>query len=296
MLDGWRQTQGGRIRAGNFSALAIVFDCGPLWERTKLAAVLEQLQLFLHAFQLLAAGNQLLFFGAHHAVVECLWPPGAVDAAAAVTHDLRASIAAGVDHLISRSGDGVTSLISAAISKALCQLERVKRTQPNAECRVLVLQASPESAAQHLATMNCAFAAYDLGITLDVVVLLDDADAAPSIPSRDASSLALQQAAGTSGGLYRRPNMLTCAAISQYLITTCLPDHYDRQYFSPAKQGQLETRALCFLTKQALQLGCACSVCLAVFTDDKMPECRVCSTRFTGNLFLSRKKAKLTTG
>ena len=151
----------------------------------------------------------------------------------------------------------------------------------------LVVQACADSASQHLPTMNCAFAAQKLGVLIDTLALCE------------APSMLLQQAAALTGGLHLRPDDETLSALCQYLITCCLPDQYARQFLRPPAQGELETRALCFLTKRPLDIGHACSVCLAVFGDDKLLECPVCSSRFTGNLFVGgapRKKVKKKAG
>ena len=203
-------------------------------------------------------------------------------------------MAAGISRLASLpragrgEGDGPpASLISAALSAAVCRLQRVRREAPKVQARALVVQACADSAAQHLPTMNCAFAAQKLGVLIDTLALCE------------APSMLLQQAAALTGGLHLRPDDETLAALCQYLITCCLPDQYARQFLRPPAQGELETRALCFLTKRPLDIGHACSVCLAVFGDDKLLECPVCASRFTGNLFVGgapRKKVKKKAG
>jgi hypothetical protein len=120
--------------------------------------------------------------------------------------------------------------------------------------------------------MNSIFAAQKLGVLIDAVLL-----------GSASHSMLLQQAAHLTGGLYLHARSGTPAqrALAQYLLTSCLPDRYERQLLSAPPQGELETRARCFLTKQPLEVGFACSVCLAVFAHDKLPSCPVCATRFS---------------
>jgi len=153
--------------------------------------------------------------------------------------------------------------------------------------RMLIVHASSDSPSQHLATMNAIFAAQKLSVLIDVVLLNQRED-----------SMQLQQAAHLTGGLYLRPPVGSPMqrALAQYLLSCCLPDRYARQFVSAPQQGQLETRAICFLSKQALEVGFACSVCLAVFGDEKLPSCPVCATRFSlgplASQLLKRKVAK----
>jgi transcription initiation factor TFIIH subunit 3 len=172
-------------------------------------------------------------------------------------------------------GDAITTtastspLLSAALGIGLCRLQRTQRLRPKSEPRFLVLHASPDAPSQHLAIMNCAFAAQKLGIMMDTVVLAQQ------------DSMLLQQAAHLTGGLYLKPDGPTQSALAQYLITCCLADRKTRQHLCAPAQQPPETRALCFLTKQPVEVGYACSVCLAVFSrDDLGGKCPVCSTRF----------------
>ena len=44
----------------------------------------------------------------------------------------------------------------------------------------------------------------------------------------------------------------------------------------------LDAQALCFVSKEAVEVGYACSVCLAIFSEAKRPrgECPACGSRF----------------
>jgi len=265
------------------SVLAVIIDAGPSWakyETDTLSAVIEQLIIFLNAYQLLSATNQLTVLATHPAAVEVLWPPPStrtqgVVAAPSDAHGLRAAVTAGISRVLALSytpsaDSNDEPLLSAAMVAAMCRLNREMHAQPRVQPRMLVLHASPDSPSQHLATMNAVFAAQKLRVLIDTVLLHANED-----------SMLLQQAAFLTGGLYLRaaPNTPMQRALAQYLITHCLPDRCARQFVSAPPQGELETRALCFLTRQPLEIGFACSVCLAVFSSEK-PSCPVCGSRF----------------
>ena len=264
----------------SLSALAVVLDCGAHWCRRKhedRAQILEQLLLFLNAYHLHSASSLLTVFATHEATVRRLWPPGdGEDAAPGTPQQLRAAVAAGVESLAAEappdgsSGD-VAPLLSAALSAALCRLQRAKRLRAQVEPRVLLVSAAADSPAQYLPTMNCIFGAQKLGVLIDAVNL-DKSD-----------SMLLQQAAHLTGGLYLRPDEPTQRALAQYLISCCLPDRFERQFVRAPPQKHPETRALCYLSKQPVEMGWACSICLTVFEDDvavRKSGCPVCGSRF----------------
>ena len=91
------------------------------------------------------------------------------DAAPGTPQQLRAAVAAGVESLAAEappdgsSGD-VAPLLSAALSAALCRLQRAKRLRAQVEPRVLLVSAAADSPAQYLPTMNCIFGAQKLGV------------------------------------------------------------------------------------------------------------------------------------
>lgn len=68
-----------------------------------------------------------------------------------------------------------TRHMSAALSKAMCMVNRVKQAAELNDCtanpRVLALHTSPDVTSQYVACMNAAFAARRLGVPLDGVPL-----------------------------------------------------------------------------------------------------------------------------
>ena len=279
------------------SVLAVLLDTSAAWAQPDFAALpaaLEQLLIFLNAYQLMSAANQVTVMTFNNNEVEVLWPPPNISCESGVVmpsdaHDLRVAVMQGVARTMSASSmDGNGPLLSAALLVALCRLRRATRAQTWVQPRMLVVHASVESPTMHLAIMNSIFAAQKLGVLIDAVDF--------GMPS-----MMLQQAAFLTGGFYK------CVALSsplqhtlaQYLIMHCLPDLCGRRFVSSPPAGQLETRALCFQSRQPVQIGFACSVCLAVFSDDKKIRCPICDSRFKphGQLPLSRpRKASTTSG
>jgi transcription initiation factor TFIIH subunit 3 len=261
--------------------LTVVLDCSPSWARRapdEHAAALEHLLLLLNAYSLHAANSQLAVLGTHSDGVEVFWPPKVAgpDAVAAPSDPqaLRAAIADGVcRHAAHKPGELKTKdgspRLSAALTASLCRMQRVCRAQPKARPRLLVIHASADSRSQHLACMNCAFACRRLGVLVDVVQF------GPS------DSMALQQAAHMTGGLYLRPDAPTLAGLAQYLITCVLPDRYARQFLASPLQDEPDTRARCYITGKPIEIGWACSVCLSVFEHDGLPSCPACASRFS---------------
>ena len=80
--------------ADTTTALAVVLDCSEGWSGESFddfGRVLDQMLMFLNAFHLTAANNQLLLLAAHSAGVLCLWPPpeAGADAVAAPVNPCR---------------------------------------------------------------------------------------------------------------------------------------------------------------------------------------------------------------
>ena len=131
--------------------------------------------------------------------------------------------------------------------------------------------------------MNCVFAAQKLDILVDTVML----------SASGSDSMVLQQASHLTGGFYLRPDAATVRALGQYLVTSVLPNRHMRQHLTPPKQKAPDPRALCFETQQPIEMGFACSVCLAVFSHDRLAMCPVCATRFSVTMPAGQPRKKL---
>jgi transcription initiation factor TFIIH subunit 3 len=289
--------------------LGVIIDLSQSHEaqlpKEQMSSLLDQTLFFLNAYSLLSASNKLVVLAPHAAGVDCLWPPpdaplGEV-AAPSNPRALRAAFLAGVESAADRwasqagtsssaaaaasGGRGVSSepLLSAALSLAICRVQRMHRLDPRTEGRLLILHASPDAPAQYLACMNCVFAAQKLGMLVDTVML----------SSAGGDSMVLQQASHLTGGLYLKPDAQTVRALGQYLVTSVLPNKHMRSRLQPPTQREPDPRALCFETQQPVEMGFACSVCLAVFSHDKLAVCPVCATRFAVMVPAGQARKKL---
>jgi len=179
------------------SVLAVVVDCSPVeWAARpadELPHLLEQLMMLCSAYWSLASSNRLLVVGAHPAAARLLWPERRELAAeVAPPHRLRAALARGVRGLVALDplSDAAAPALAAALSLAICRLERVRREEPLAQPRVLLLSASAECPSASLRLTNAAFAAKKLEVAIDTVLLAPTAD-----------SISLQQLALSACGI-----------------------------------------------------------------------------------------------
>ncbi|EOD37994.1 hypothetical protein EMIHUDRAFT_97898 [Emiliania huxleyi CCMP1516] len=283
------------------SVLAVVVDCSPVeWAARpadELPHLLEQLMMLCSAYWSLASSNRLLVVGAHPAAARLLWPERRELAAeVAPPHRLRAALARGVRGLVALDplSDAAAPALAAALSLALCRLERVRREEPLAQPRVLLLSASAECPSASLRLTNAAFAAKKLEalgrlfshrqqrrprapaaapashrVAIDTALLAPTARLDLVLLAPTADSISLQQLA-----------LSACGIGWHHAASPVLPDQHCRRLLAPPPQSRLETRAVCTLTKRHLDIGYTCSVCLAVFEKHSLRECAVCGTRF----------------
>ena len=221
------------------TVLGVVIDCGDGWangRRDELQSLIEQLLIFLNAYHLtgeqpaacacLSIRTRSSACGQHECGPRCsgetMQPTRLARVGRQRTTQPRSASTGGTGSGRERSGGGAgvaPPLLSAAFATALCRLERARRLRIKVEPRLLLIHASPDSPSQHLASMNCVFAAQKLGILIDTVSL-----------ARGDDSMVLQQAAHLTGGLHLRPDEPTLRGLSQYLITHCLPSRQARQF------------------------------------------------------------------
>jgi transcription initiation factor TFIIH subunit 3 len=142
-------------------------------------------------------------------------------------------------------------MLSAAISKSLCYIQRCYREVEPGDTlkpRLLVIRCDKDSPIQHISTMNCIFAAQKQNITIDGCVLWEE-------------SSYLQQAADLTGGIYIR--IPEPAALLQFLLWVFLPDVQCRSLLSLPVTSTIDYRASCFCHHKLVDVGFVCSVCLA---------------------------------
>eukprot|EP00742_Colponemidia_sp_Colp-10_P007527 GILJ01008113.1.p1 GENE.GILJ01008113.1~~GILJ01008113.1.p1 ORF type:complete len:329 (-),score=34.17 GILJ01008113.1:225-1169(-) len=158
------------------------------------------------------------------------------------------------------------SVLSGALSMALCYINRIQRKISDVKPRILMLQVSPDLSPQYVPLMNCIFSAQKNSIPLDACVLCDT------------DSTFLQQAAHLTNGVYLRPDKRQ--GLLQYLLTIFLVDVYSRKFLRMPTAADVDYRAACFCHKTVTDLAYVCSVCLSIYCNNRSPLCNTCGTRF----------------
>ncbi|XP_019850097.1 PREDICTED: general transcription factor IIH subunit 3-like [Amphimedon queenslandica] len=172
------------------------------------------------------------------------------------------SISENIPALVSSS-----TLLSGALSMSLCYAQRCSREATAGETikpRLLVIRASTDAASQHIATMNCIFAAQKQNIPIDCCALWED-------------SSFMQQATDITGGIYIK--IPEPAGLLQFLLWVFLPDIKSRSSLQLPQSSVVDYRASCFCDQKLVDTGFVCSVCLAIFCKFT-PICPVCQAHF----------------
>jgi len=275
-------TKGSRVE-DKASLLVVVLDTNPVFwtERSqssrgtliKYESMLEQLFLFLNNFLMFHTENRLAFISNHPTDTKFLFPTGVsaesdsqvnfLSQVGMMREQLKSIVP--MDSLTSQK-----SQFSAALSLALCYINRIKKAESivgKLDCRILVIQGTSDSPAQYIPMMNCIFSAQKINILVDACVLgLTD-------------STFLQQATDLTGGLYLRLPEESQHVFLQYLLTVYLPDQAARGYLIIPTQTQVDFRASCFCHRNTIDTGYVCSVCLSIFCS-ALPRCTTCHTKF----------------
>lgn len=114
--------------------------------------------------------------------------------------------------------------------------------------------------------MNAIFSAQKMGVVLDSIVLTSDAD-----------SSFLQQASYITKGINMKP--VRQEGLIQYLLNVFIVNTQLRKnWINLPLQGAVDFRASCFETKQSIDQGYVCSVCLSVFSNF-IPICSTCGAK-----------------
>ena len=133
-----------------------------------------------------------------------------------VFYNLETVVKAKVGELMGRHG-GSESLLSGAMAKAMCYINKLQSRRPESEKlkpRLLVMSSTGDTAAQYINFMNVFFSAQKFGVPVDVCMLLTD-------------SGLLQQGSDITGGLYVKVEQLQ--GLLQYLTWLFLPGPGVRQ-------------------------------------------------------------------
>ena len=136
---------------------------------------------------------------------------------------------------------------------------------------------------QYLNLINSAFCAKEHGIIVDII-LLENCDGGSS--SKEALTIFSQVCDLTSGVLHNCKDL----AHLYHILTICVtPTSQDREkLLVTSSQVEVDYRAATFDTKNLVDIGFVCSICLAVF-EYYQPLCPICES----NMTLDFKKAKL---
>ncbi|KAA8498637.1 RNA polymerase II transcription factor B subunit 4 [Porphyridium purpureum] len=139
--------------------------------------------------------------------------------------------------------------------------------------RVLIVSPSDDMASQYVPFMNCMFSAQRMSVPVDCCVLrVKDAE----------DSKFFQQASYLTSGIYLRVlrfarNNTGC--LLQCLMGYFLADGDARQSLRMPRQREVDFRATCFATRETINLGWTCSVCLSSFRDH-CAACPTCGVKF----------------
>jgi transcription initiation factor TFIIH subunit 3 len=243
-----------------------------------LVAFMQHLLVFINAFVLLHASNQLVVCALHsdgcHLLYQSLQLQLAQDGGAGAAADLTAApssvVAAKVGALPQGGAIASPTPLSGGLSRVLSYAHRAMMrdtvTGAPQQARILCMHGSTDSPRQYVATMNAIFCAQNMRIPIDVCLL------GPH------ESPFLQQAASLTGGLYMRPPRPR--ALAQYLITVFSPDPLSRTALRLPQAKGVDFRASCFCHKRALDIGFVCSVCLSIYCA-QCKECATCGAEYT---------------
>lgn len=165
-----------------------------------------------------------------------------------------------------KPGTVPSSLLSGALSMALCYIQRAFRSGPmHPQPRILCLQGSTDGPEQYVAIMNAIFSAQRSVVPVDSCFIGSN------------NSAFLQQASYITGGIYYRPPQME--GLFQYLSTVFATDLHSREFLRLPKSLGVDFRASCFCHKQTIDMGYVCSVCLSIFCEHH-DKCSTCSSVF----------------
>ncbi|KAJ2898384.1 RNA polymerase II transcription factor B subunit 4 [Coemansia aciculifera] len=275
------------------SLLVVILDVnGWAWTQSPLTIdnALQQMIIFINAYLALKPENKLVVLASNKRECKCLYPADRNQAP--IERDIRiyeqfrvvdATVLSGVQAMLSDAAatmiegeedeEGQT-LMSRALSKALCHIHRVEAESSAAVkvwSRILVISAADDSPREYIALMNTIFAAQRMGVLIDICKVSGKSD-----------SVFLQQAAEITGGNYLKVDTTRGGGESmlQTLMFTCLADHYTREVLVSPTSETIDFRATCFCHKRIVDIGFVCSVCLSIFCE-LTPVCSTCQTKFS---------------
>ncbi|PXF44815.1 RNA polymerase II transcription factor B subunit 4 [Gracilariopsis chorda] len=217
-----------------------------------------------------------------------------------MVQDLKAAVERGIKVSLRNQEHPQTcnrhSCISSALATALCLLNRARRIQIERAAmglgrdkdvidtfeqemhfngRILTVLAGPDAPDQYVSMMNCIFSAQRLGVPIDSCMLAKEKD-----------STYFQQAARLTNGVYVRPEGFSTSnpdTLMQYLQTVFIVDKQSRDFLAMPTPDKVDFRASCMQTREIIDNGYTCSICLSTFdisVGKGAAMCPVCSARF----------------
>ncbi|PWA83496.1 basal transcription factor complex subunit-related protein [Artemisia annua] len=257
------------------SLLMVLVDTNPLfWSSTttsfSFSKFLSQLLSFLNSILLLNQLNQVVVIASGFNSCDYVY-----DSSLGPTNQRVETLLQKLEEFVSKdeelnrddSVDGIgSSLLSGALSMALCYIQRVFRSGSlHPQPRILCLHGSQDGPGQYVAIMNSIFSAQRSMVPIDSCVIGSQ------------HSTFLQQASYITGGVYLRPQHLD--GLFQYLTTVFATDLHSRNFLQLPKASGVDFRASCFCHKKTIELGYICSVCLSIFCQHHK-KCSTCGSAF----------------
>lgn len=278
------------------SLLVIILDINPLQRIVKqetriLTQCLDSTIVFANAHLMQSPNNQLAMIACHSNGAKFLYPCGKLseirqidgqyEKFTMVERTVRLQIQQVINELSMDKPLTTESLISGALTMALCYISRLEREKAAVEklhARILVITGSNDSATQYMNYMNIFFTAQKMGVILDVCSL-------------DQELTLLQQGCDITGGNYLKVPQL--AGLLQYLLWIFSPDPSIRSKLVLPPPVKVDYRAACFCHQELIDIGYVCSVCLSIFCKFS-PICTTCHTVFKmpGPIPMKMKKKK----
>ncbi|KAK0088541.1 hypothetical protein PV325_011602 [Microctonus aethiopoides] len=265
------------------SSLIIILDVNPMQKIVKqepkiLTQCIDAIIVFGNAHLMQVSNNELSVLACHGQGAKFLYPEpektidvrqfdGQYEKFTLVERTVRQGLQEVINELSNIRPLNSESLISGALSIALCYISRMEREKIPGEklhSRILVVTGSNDSATQYMNYMNIFFTAQKMGVILDVCSL-------------DQELTLLQQACDITGGNYLKIPQI--GGLLQYLLWVFLPDPAIRTKLVLPPPVKVDYRAACFCHHELVDIGYVCSVCLSIFCKFS-PICTTCHTLF----------------
>lgn len=277
------------------SLLVIILDVNPMQRIVKqetkiLSQCLDSTIVFANSHLMQSSNNDLAVMACHGHSAKFLYPcenaveirqiDGQYEKFTMVEHTVRQQLQQVINDFAINTLN-TESLISGALSMALCyiaRLEREKIAGQKLHTKILVITASNDSAIQYMNYMNIFFTAQRMNVILDVCSL-------------DQELTLLQQGCDITGGNYLKVPQLS--GLLQYLLWVFLPDQNVKSKLVLPPPVKVDYRAACFCHQELIDIGYVCSICLSIFCKFS-PICTTCHTVFKmpGPIAMKMKKKK----